>query len=646
MNKRVILIADDDKMSREVITRNFSDIYDVLEAKDGEEVLDIIHSTHVDVVILDIVMPKLTGYEVLQQVKCDEKYSDMRVLVATSLLEKTERKALELGADDIVFKPYDPVVIKKRIDNLLTIQQQKRELEQALIKSEEANKAKTEFLSRISHDMRTPLNGILGLAMLMKESTTDPKIYEDLLQMETSGKYLLNLINDTLDVNKIEIGKMELHPDVFDGRAAANNVIDLIKPNMDKKKIKFILDADNLPYTKLYMDMGRLEQVIMNILGNAVKFTPEGGTIRASMHNISRNDKEILDRIVISDNGVGMSSEFLEHIFEPFSQENPGNTGNTTGTGLGMTITKQIVEMMGGTIKVESEFGKGTTFTIDIPLPIATEAQIKEWTDRQKLYSGSISFDGKRVLLCEDHPLNTEITTRILEHKGVIVEHAENGKIGLEMFENSAPNYYDLIFMDIRMPVMDGIEAAKEIRRLSRADAKRIPIIALTANAFNEDIVKIKAAGMDESLSKPIDVELMFRCMAEQFHSEHLMIRRQVLIVDDIEMNREVVKVILEREFDVFEAGNGKEALDILSRQNGIDLVITDIQMPVMTGLELIKEIRKNKNYDRISIIANTQFGDPEQEEEILNLGANDFVYKPTTPKIIELRVKNVISRK
>ena len=645
MDKRIILIADDDEMSRAVIQRNFSDVYDVYEAENGEKVLELIHSTPIDIVILDIVMPKVNGYEVLQQVKCDEKYSDMKVLVATSLLEKTERKALELGADDIVFKPYDPIVIKKRIDNLLTMQQQKRELEAALIRSESANKAKTQFLSRISHDMRTPLNGILGIAALMKEKITDPKQYEDLLQMEASGKYLLNLVNDTLDVNKIEIGKLELHPDVFDGRTAVNNVISLIKTDIDRKQIHFVVDAENLPYTKLYMDMGRLEQVILNILGNAVKFTPQGGTIRASMKNLSREGNILWDRIVISDNGVGMSREFLPHLYEAFTQENPGNTGNTTGTGLGMMITKQLVDIMGGTIAVESQLGVGTTFTIDLPLPIATDEQVAEWTSRQKIYSGNISFAGKKVLLCEDHPLNAEITIRILERKHVIVEHAVNGKIGLEMFEKSAPGYYDLIFMDIRMPEMDGIEATRQIRRLDRPDARRVPIVAMTANAFNEDIDQIKAAGMDDYLSKPLDVELMFRCMAEQLRTEHLMVRKQILIVDDIALNREVIKTILDREFDVFEAQDGLEALEILRERRGITLVITDIQMPRMNGLKLIQEIRKVREYDNIAIIANTQFGDPEQEEQILRLGADDFVYKPTTPKIIELRVRNVINR-
>lgn len=645
MNKKILLIADDDEMSRKVIQKNFSDTFDVIESRDGKETLEIIHNRPVDIVILDIVMPQYNGFEVLKIVKCDEKYSDIRILVATSLYEKTEKTALELGADDIVFKPYDPVVIKKRINNLLTMQEQKRELENALLDAENANKAKTNFLSRISHDMRTPLNGILGITTLLKDTITDPKSLQDLEQLEMSGHYLLNLVNDTLDVNKIEMGKLELHPGAYDGRSIVNNVVNLIKPVIEKKKIKFHVHADNLPYTILYIDMGRVEQIIMNILGNAAKFTPEGGTIEASITNLSNKDGIITDQIVISDNGIGMSPEFLPHLFDPFSQENPGSTGNTTGTGLGMTITKQIVELMGGTISVESTQGKGTTFTIVMPFQVATENQIKEWKRTNDLVHDDYEFHGRRVLLCEDHPLNAEITIRLLEKKGIIVEHAENGKIGLEMYEASDLDYYDMILMDVRMPEMDGLEATRRIRALNRKDAHRIPIIAMTANALYEDVEQVKAAGMDAHLGKPIELDKLFQCFSEMLHLSRQTVRKKILIVDDIEMNRAVIREVLESEFDILEAEDGYTALDVLHKNNGIDMIITDIQMPKMNGLEMIKTIRKDQAYNRIAIIANTQFGDPEQEEEILDAGANDFVYKPTTPKIIELRVRNTMNR-
>ncbi len=646
MNKRVLLIADDDEMSRKTIIKYFSDYYDVLEARNGGEALDIIHNRHVDIVILDIIMPELTGYDVLQQVKCDEKYSDVRILVATSLQEKTERQALELGADDIVFKPYDPVVIKKRIDNLLLMQDQKRELEQALLKAEQANKAKTDFLSRVSHDMRTPLTGILGITALLKDSISDEESYKDLLQLEASGQYLLNLINDTLDVNKIEVGKLELHPGVYDCRAALKNIVGLFKPNLDSKNIHFNLYTENLPYKTVYIDMGRFEQVIMNIVGNSAKFTPEGGNIDVYVSNISVDDEVVLDRIVIKDNGCGMSSEFLPHLFEPFTQEANKATKSNAGTGLGMTITRQIVELMGGSIAVKSELGKGTEFTIEIPMPIATPEQIKNWNRTNNFDYHNYDFRGKRILLCEDHPLNAQIATRLLEKKGIIVEHAANGADGVEMFTKSEPDYYDLILMDIRMPIMNGLEATRAIRGLSRKDAIRIPIVAMTANAFSEDAQESKDAGMNAHVGKPIEVDKLFGCIADMLHLVKYSGRKQVLIVDDIQMNRSIIKEALYPEYDVYEAEDGYKALDFLKNNGNIDLIITDIQMPVMDGLDLIRRIRSDSLYDHITIIANTQFGDPEQEEEILSAGADDFVYKPTTPKIVELRVRNVMNRK
>ena len=342
--------------------------------------------------------------------------------------------------------------------------EQNERLNKALEAARSASKAKTAFLSRISHDMRTPLNGILGITALMQESIEGEKAQMDLQQLEMSGKYLLNLINDTLDVSKIESGKLELHPCVCDGRLVFNNVLALIKPNLDARKINFTVHANNLPFTMLNIDVGRVEQIVMNILGNAVKFTPEGGSIDFTMTNISGQDDLIIDEIVIKDSGIGMSAAFLPHLFEPFSQENTGRTSSFQGSGLGMAITKQLIELMGGTIRVESALGKGTTFTLVLPLKIATEEEVEKWEALKTVKKNNVTLEGKRILLCEDHPLNANIATRLLKKRGMLVELAENGGIGVAMFQQSPPNYYDAILMDIRMPVMDGLDAARTIR--------------------------------------------------------------------------------------------------------------------------------------------------------------------------------------
>ncbi|MDD3338905.1 MAG: ATP-binding protein [Lachnospiraceae bacterium] len=395
---------------------------------------------------------------------------------------------------------------------------QKAALEAALEEAQNANKAKTNFLSRVSHDMRTPLNGILGLTALLKDNAADEKVLRDLNELEMSGEYLLNLINDTLDVNRIESGKLELHPLVCDGRTLFNNALGLAKISMKEKNIKLTVRAENIPFTLLYVDVSRIEQIIMNVLGNAVKFTPIDGCIDVSIENLSVENGVITDKVMIKDNGIGMSQEFLPHIFDAFAQENSTRTGVTQGTGLGMAIAKQLLRKMGGDIYVTSELGKGSCFTLILKLQIATDEQIAEYKNNQSNVTTDIELSGKRVLLCEDHPLNTQIATRLLETKGMLVEHADNGQAGVDMFQHSAPDYYDAILMDIRMPVMDGIETTKMIRALPRRDAKTVPIIAMTANAFAEDIQQTKEVGMDAHLSKPIQPALLFQTLGETLY--------------------------------------------------------------------------------------------------------------------------------
>lgn len=365
---------------------------------------------------------------------------------------------------------------------------QNEKLQKAVEIAEKANAAKTAFLSRISHDMRTPLNGILGLTLLLKERVTDEKVIQDLSELELSGQYLLNLVNDTLDVSKIESGKLVLQPSICDGKAVFDNVLRLSQINSEAKHITVNVHADNLPFTMLYIDVGRVEQIVMNILGNAIKFTPEGGTIELNMRNLSITNGIITEEVMVQDNGNGMSEEFLPHIFDAFSQEDSTRTSSYQGTGLGLSITKQLLQLMGGSISIESEAGKGTCVKFTLPMPIATKEQVECWNKNKKVSINDKVFYGKRILLCEDHPLNAKITKKLLEKRGVKVEHAQNGVEGLELFTKSEIGYYSVILMDIRMPVMDGFGATKAIRALPRKDAKYVPIIAITANVFDEDI--------------------------------------------------------------------------------------------------------------------------------------------------------------
>ena len=519
---------------------------------------------------------------------------------------------------------------------------QNRKLQEALKEAEKANNAKTEFLARVSHEMRTPLNGILGLSILLKDKKPGEDITGELEKLDDSSRYLLNLINDTLDVSTIEHGNMELNPSVCDGRTTLLNVISMVKTSIDAKGINFQVKADDLPFTKLYIDVGRVEQAVINVLSNSVKFTPEGGTIELCMENISKEDGIITDRITIRDSGVGIGKEFLPHIFEPFSQEHDDSTTQYKGTGLGMTIAKQCIEQMGGSITVESEAGAGTVVVMVLPMPVATKEQLAAWNHVKEKINLEI-LKGKHILLCEDHPLNAEIAIRILEKEGMHVEHAENGQIGVEMYVNSSMSYYDAIVMDIRMPVMDGLEATRRIRHLNRSDARNVPIIAMTANAMTEDIKNSIDAGMTEHLGKPVEPGKLYRTLAELISKPNVEPGRKVLIVDDIEMNRTFVRAAIKDSYVVLEAGSGEEALEILRREKDIAAMITDIQMPLMDGKELIKIVRQDRALDNLAILANTIYGDHRQEEELLKVGANDFIYKPASPLVIKMRLEHIM---
>lgn len=776
LTSKAILVADDIEINRSIVKKVFGASYTVFQAQNGIEALNVLRENVIDIVLLDIQMPVMDGYEVIAEMKKDARLCDIPIVVTTGAVDKSERRAFDMGADDYITQPYDPYIMKKRVENLIdryelhgirsVMKEQKRfrdlfdilgiaywewtkaggyyysekysqyavsklepdkiwspvepykyvhpddvdimksfmalnskgtekrsaivrclmldgsyrwtemfsisehatdgelsrlvtvmrdvdkewliqkeQLQEALKEAQSANVAKTAFLSRISHDMRTPLNGILGLTTLLKENITDRKVSRDLTELEMSASYLLNLVNDTLDMNKIECHKFDLHPVVFDGRTAFNNIISLAKTGMNGKRINLHIDADNVSFYMVYADLGRIQQVILNVFGNAVKFTPEGGDIFVTSENLSVENGVLTNKFTIRDTGVGMKQEFLPHIFEPFSQEDTSRTSSYQGTGLGMAITKQILDAMNSEINVSSEIGKGSCFTIKFRMNIATDEQIENWKQNRINIDNRAGLVGKRILLCEDHPLNAKIAERLLTAKGMIVERAENGREGVDMFSSSEEKYYDAVLMDIRMPIMDGIDAAKAIRSLSRNDSSSVPIIAMTANAFSDDIEQTKKAGMNAHLSKPIQTDLLYNTLSELLNIRQDASRQKILIVDDIEINRAVIRSTLEGDYDILEASNGVEAMKIIDNSHGLDAVITDIQMPVMNGTELIKKIRSNPAYNHMVIIANTQFGDPMQEEKLLAIGANDFVYKPTTPKIVEIRVRNVLKR-
>ena len=385
----------------------------------------------------------------------------------------------------------------------------KAELLIAAKKAEAANKAKTEFLQRMSHDIRTPINGICGMVNMADHYADDmEKQTEYRTKVKEASNLLLELANDVLDMSKLESGEIVLEEIPFNLSSISKEVFVVIEQVAAEQNIRIVWEKNEITHRDLIGSPWYVKRVMMNILSNAVKYNKENGQIYISCIEIPSEQPEMTTmEFVCRDTGIGMAEEFQKYVFEPFAQEHAGSRTKFSGTGLGMPITKKLVEKMGGTITFESKKGVGTTFVIRVPFKTDPNADKRE----EQTNVSEKSIKGLHILLAEDNELNMDIAEFVLRKEGAEVTKAWNGQEAVELFRNSEPGEFDVILMDIMMPVMNGYEAAKMIRSLDREDAKAIPIIAMTANAFTEDRIRVKEAGMDEHVAKPVDAELLIK---------------------------------------------------------------------------------------------------------------------------------------
>lgn len=376
-----------------------------------------------------------------------------------------------------------------------------------------ASKAKTEFLSRMSHEIRTPMNAIMGMTTIAQSVIgNDKKVEECLGKISTSTKYLLSLINDILDMSRIESGSMTVCFEPFDLDALVDEIVVLMSAQAENKSIT--LEVKRAYQDRILIgDELRLNQVLINIVGNALKFTPEHGVITISVEQVMQEEGMATIRFSVKDTGIGINENNLTRIFNAFEQAENNTARRFGGTGLGLAISSNLVKLMGGKLDVRSEEGKGSEFFFSIVFDVAEETPKYNVVEEKE--EETYCLEGNRLLVVEDNPINAEIAQTVLEMAGVETEHADNGEVAIQMFEDREQGYYDAILMDIRMPVMDGLEATKRIRTLGRADSRSIPIIAMTANAFDEDMKKSIESGMNGHLSKPIDIEKLYKVLQE-----------------------------------------------------------------------------------------------------------------------------------
>lgn len=443
-----------------------------------------------------------------------EKQSVITVTFRLNISDKEVRRK-KIRAFYLDDTKEDIIIARRDITDLYEEEQeQKKTLQKALDKAMAASKAKSIFLSNMSHEIRTPINAIIGMTELAKADTKDSKMQESLTSIHNSSIYLLNIINDILDMSRIENGKFTLEYQWVSPLDLLNPCLEMIRPTAKEKHITFsVNNSDKIGPYEYYVDVLKTQRMLMNILNNSCKFTGEGGKITMTFKNVSHDDKSSVDLITIEDTGCGMSKEFLKRVFEPFAQEHNIYSETSQGTGLGMTLARQTALAMGGDIMVESELGVGTKFTIVFPYQYRlSEKKIEEDKSKQEVDLGILK--GTHILLCEDNYINTIIAQKLLEKVGCIVDCAKNGKISVESFASSAIGTYQAVLMDIRMPEMDGLEATKAIRGLDRIDAKKIPIVAMSANAFDEDVKTSLAAGMNAHLAKPVEPKKMYETLA------------------------------------------------------------------------------------------------------------------------------------
>jgi signal transduction histidine kinase len=523
-SRKKIIAVDDNPENLNALKNILKDIYMVYPSPSAQDMFELLEHVQPDLILLDVEMPGMNGFETIKKLKNDEKYREIPVIFLTFMSDtESEMEGLKLGAADYISKPFVTLLLLQRIKTHLAVTEHQREIIDLLeLKTQEvklreiaeqaaqsASHAKTNFLSRMNHEIRSPLNAVIGMINIAKEEKDVASLKAYLKKAGTAARHVLSVINNILDMSKIEANKFELSDAEFNFRKTMANIVELNGAGAQEKHQDIVLNvAPNVP-PFIICDELRLTQIMNNLMSNAVKFTPENGKIQINAEKPEEKDgrppqaDEITIKIEVEDNGTGISPEQQKTLFTAYNQADGAVAKNFGGTGLGLFIAKRIVELMRGTIRVESEQGKGAKFIFTIKAKQGTQTEGKASSARADIKAADLHLKGYTILVAEDMDFNREVLAKYLEKTGVTIDFAFNGKIAIDKFKEN-PDKYRLIFMDINMPEMNGDEAAKVIRALDIKKAKEIPIIAMTADVFKEDIEKCLAAGMNDHIPKPV----------------------------------------------------------------------------------------------------------------------------------------------
>jgi len=526
-DRKKIVIVDDNPENLLLLKNILKESYTVYPSPSARGMFELLEHVQPELIMLDVEMPGMNGYEAIKKLKSNDKYREIPVIFLTGMEDmQSEMKGLQLGAVDYIRKPFETPLLLQRIKTQLSIVEHQWEIidllelktqevklrEKAEQAAQSASHARTNFLSRMSHEIRSPLNAVIGMINIAKEEKDTESIKAYLKKAGTAARNVLNVINDILDMSKIEADKFELSAAEFDFGKMMTNIIETNAAGALEKHQDIVLKvAPNIP-SFIICDELRLTQIINNLLMNAIKFTPENGEIHLSAEKQEEKDCEITIKFEVKDNGIGISPEQQKILFTAYNQTGNAAAKNFGGTGLGLFIAKRITELMGGTIQVESEFGKGAKFIFTIKAKQGTQQAAGKTPStgpaEANIKAADLHLQDYTILVAEDMDFNREILSKYLEKTGVTIDFAFNGKIAINKFKEN-PDKYWLIFMDINMPEMNGDEAAKVIRTLDIKKAKEIPIIAMTADVFKEDIEKCLAAGMNDHIPKPVGPKII-----------------------------------------------------------------------------------------------------------------------------------------